>query len=341
MDNQAAWITSPKSTVEIGPAPKYIPDAGQVLVRIESIGFNPVEPKIQKWSALPFPYPGILEVSFAGIVEQVGPGVTSIQIGDRVVVSKSHGDDNDPSFSAYQKYALARETRIAKLDLSMSLDDASVAITNSATIVAALTIKMGLAQPPITGKAAPNGKRVLIYGGSSSCGRYAVKYASDAGYAVITTSSAGHRDIVQQHGPTHIIDHTLPQEQVVKSLKSHGPYDAVFDAIGTPPVTAIMVAMFEDKNASYHSTLPLMGSPQTPPIVERFFASYASLFDEDDNQEIRRWFFEEYFPEGLRNGRIIPSIIIKKEHGLNSVQEVLDVMLDVPGKKFVVNPQDE
>lgn len=274
-------------------------------------------------------------------MEQVGLTVNSIQVGDRVVVSKSHEDDADASFSAYQKYALARVSRLAKLDPSTSLDDASVAIANSATIVAALSIKMGLDRPPVAGKAVRNGKRILIYGGSSSCGRYAVKYASDAGYEVITTSSVGNRDIVQKHGPVHIIDHTIPPAQLVESLKSHGPYDAVFDAIGTPPVTAVLVAMFGDQDASYHSTLPLMGAPQPPPNVKRLFASYQSLFDEDENQEIRQWFFLEYFPEGLRNGQIIPSSIVKKEHGLNSVQEILDIMLEIPGKKFVANPQDE
>lgn len=260
-----------------------------------------------------------------------------MKLGDRVVVSKHHSGGD--SYSAFQKYALARETRLSILDSSTSFDAASVAITNLATIVAALSIKMGLERPPVFGRAKPNGKRVLIYGGSSSCGRYAVKYASDAGYEVVTTSSPGHREIVQRHNPIHIIDHTLPHEKLVIELRSHGPYDAVFDAIGTPPVTAVLVAMFGNKRGSYHTTLPPMGSEQIPTNVTREFAGYTGLFDEDENEHIRKWFFEEYVPEGLKNGQIIPICIIKKEGGLKSVQDVLDIMLSVTGKRFTINPQ--
>ncbi|KAF7587223.1 hypothetical protein BBP40_007536 [Aspergillus hancockii] len=218
---------NPRLNVEIGPAQLYTPGPGDVLVKIESIGFNAVEAKIQKYAALPISYPGILGVAFAGIVEEVGPTVTSIKKGDRVVVSKWHNGGS--SYSAFQKYALARESCLAKLGPSTTFDDASIAITNLATIVAALSIKLGLEPPPIS--AGPQGKRVLVYGGSSSCG----------------SSSCGRfafKDIVTKHNPSHIIDHTLPHEQLVGELKRYGPYDAVFDAIGTPPVTSVLVTMF-------------------------------------------------------------------------------------------------
>ncbi|GFF46270.1 zinc-type alcohol dehydrogenase-like protein SACOL2177 [Aspergillus lentulus] len=338
MTNEAAWLKEPKANVEIAPAPMYTPGPGDVLVKVESIGFNSIDAKIQKHSALPIPYPAILGVSFAGVVEEVGPAVTSVQLGDRVVVSKCPGGGN--SYSAFQKYALARESFLAKLDRSTTFDDASAAITNLATIVAALTIQMGLQRPPLSGKAEPNGKRVLIYGGSSSCGRYATKYASDAGYEVVTTSSPGHRKTVEEHNPSYIIDHTLPHEKLISELKSHGPYDAVFDAIGTPPVTAMLVAMFGEKGGSYHTTLPPMGDELIPTNVERTFASYTALLNKNENEDVRKWFFEQYVPKGLANGQIIPSSIIKKENGLRSVQEVLDSILSITGKRFVVNPQN-
>ncbi|KAJ5381028.1 zinc-type alcohol dehydrogenase-like protein [Penicillium cataractarum] len=340
MENLAAWIKFPKTDVVLETTLKYTPGIGQVLVKVESIGFNPVEPKIQKWSALPFKYPGILGISFAGTVEQVGPSVTSVKVGDHVVVSKSNEDGDDASFSAYQKFALARVSRLAKLDQNVSLDAAAVSITNSATVVAALSAKLGLRRPPVTGKLEPNGKKVLIYGGSSNCGGHAVKYASDAGYEVITTSSPGRKDIVQQLGPAQIIDHTIPKEQLIERLRSHGPYDAVFDAIGLPAATEILVAMFGDETVSYHSTLPPMGPVRVPSNITINFASYPSLLDQPENEEIRSWFFETYFPQGLCNGQILPGAIMKKDRGLNSIQGILDILLENPTKRFVCNPQD-
>lgn len=49
-ENQAAWIKSPKTDVVVEPTQKYTPGTEQVLVKVESIGFNPVEPKIQKYA---------------------------------------------------------------------------------------------------------------------------------------------------------------------------------------------------------------------------------------------------------------------------------------------------
>jgi NADPH:quinone reductase-like Zn-dependent oxidoreductase len=48
MANQAAWINSKHAQLEVDTAEKYEPQAGQVLVKVEVIGFNPVEAKDQK-----------------------------------------------------------------------------------------------------------------------------------------------------------------------------------------------------------------------------------------------------------------------------------------------------
>jgi NADPH:quinone reductase-like Zn-dependent oxidoreductase len=101
----------------------------------------------QKWAALPFSYPGILGVSFAGTVERIGPSVSSVDVGDRVVVSKSHKDDASNGFSSYQKYALARVSRLAKLDPSTSFDEASVASgASSFAVLEKLTMAPRLAK---------------------------------------------------------------------------------------------------------------------------------------------------------------------------------------------------
>lgn len=194
---------------------------------------------------------------------------------------------------------------------------------------------MSLVRPPVFGKSKPNEKRVLIYGGSSSCGQYAVKYASDAGYEVVTTSSPDRKEIFEKHNPMFIIDHTLPCKELAKALNVHGPYEAIFDTIGTPPVTDVMIAMLAQQGGQYHSTLPLMEHSPVPTNIQRNFASYASLLDNEENEEIRKWLFEEYVPEGLKNGQIISTRITVKENGLKSIQEVLDSILSARGKDLL------
>ena len=290
---------------------------------------------------MPIPYPSILGSSFAGIVEEIGPSVTRVKVGDHVAVNKTGKAFGISSFAAYQKYSLAAEPSLAVLDPSTSFDDASATVVNLATSAAALSITMGLDRPPLSGKAESKGKKLLVYGGSSSVGGYAVKYASDAGYEVITTSSPGNKDFVQRASPSHIIDHTLPHDQLLSELKSSGPYDAVFDTIGTPPVTTLIVKLLGEKGGSYHTTQPPLGPDPVPENVKRNFASYYTLFEAEDNEEMRKWFYEKYVPQGLKDGSIIPTRQIKKEGGLRCVQEVLNALLEgVSGKKFVANPQD-
>jgi NADPH2:quinone reductase len=63
-----------------------VPQAGQLLVRIRASGVNPLDIKIRSGHA---PHarqtlPAVLGLDLAGVVEQVGPGVTHFQCGDAV-----------------------------------------------------------------------------------------------------------------------------------------------------------------------------------------------------------------------------------------------------------------
>ena len=48
MANQAAWSKEPKADLVVGPADKYTPGAGEMLVRNECIALSPVDFKNQK-----------------------------------------------------------------------------------------------------------------------------------------------------------------------------------------------------------------------------------------------------------------------------------------------------
>jgi NADPH:quinone reductase-like Zn-dependent oxidoreductase len=124
----------------------------------------------------------------------------------------------DNKFRALQKYALALEENTLRLDLKTTFEDASGVIANLATVVSALNIYMGLALPPVTGKAQRNRKQILVYGGSSAVGGLAIKYATDAGYDIITTSLITNRMLVEGRSATHIINHYLPKGEIIQEI---------------------------------------------------------------------------------------------------------------------------
>lgn len=273
---------------------------------------------------------------------KVGSDVDSTKPGDRVLVARWGKIVSDARFGAYQKYPLAIEANTAKIGPSVHLDDASGVVINLATVVSALSIHMGLDRPPITGKAVANGKTLLVYGGSSNVGGLAVKYASDAGYKVITTSSPANRHFVATRNPTYVVDHVETLENVVAELKAHGPYDAVFDAIGTPAATAVIGGLLAETGGVYYSTLPSGKDDKLPGKVEKRSASYGLKLNEPANRHIKKWLLEEYLPQGLSNGNIFPSPILKLQGGLSSVQEALDRLSpnSTSGVKIVIDPQE-
>jgi NADPH:quinone reductase-like Zn-dependent oxidoreductase len=66
--------------------PRPAPSAGQVLVRVHASGVNPLDTKIRAGKAAHAeqPLPAVLGLDMAGVVEEVGPGVTNFRPCDEV-----------------------------------------------------------------------------------------------------------------------------------------------------------------------------------------------------------------------------------------------------------------
>src|ERR1700750_2466962 len=88
--------------MKLAEVPKPRPGVGQVLVRVHAVGVNPVETYIRAGAyprkpSLPFT-PGN---DGAGVLEEVGDGVTEYSVGDRVYTAGS-------SSGTYAEYALCQ-----------------------------------------------------------------------------------------------------------------------------------------------------------------------------------------------------------------------------------------
>ena len=92
----------------------------------------------------------------------------------------------------------------------------------------------------------------------------------------------------------------------------------------------------------YYSTLPPGEDDKLPGNVEKRSAFYGLKLNEEANQHIKKWLLGEYLPQGLSNGNIFPSPILKLGGGLSSVQEALDRLSSnsASGFKIVINPQE-
>jgi NADPH:quinone reductase-like Zn-dependent oxidoreductase len=61
MANKASWIPAPTAPCAVGDAETPTPGPGELLVKIRSIAFSPIEAKIQKYVISPGHSPLVLK----------------------------------------------------------------------------------------------------------------------------------------------------------------------------------------------------------------------------------------------------------------------------------------
>jgi len=83
MDIQAAILREPGGEFAIEPATLDTPQAGEVLVKVLAAGVCHTDIGVQHI----MPMPVVLGHEGSGVVEAVGPGVTKVAPGDRVVMT--------------------------------------------------------------------------------------------------------------------------------------------------------------------------------------------------------------------------------------------------------------
>ncbi len=196
-------------------APKPQPGPGEVLVRVGATAIIATE---LTWDETyqtptgdphPLPIPGH---DLAGVVAEVGPGVTDFAVGNEVYALTAFGRDG-----AEAEYAIALPHELAPKPQALDIVQAA------AVPLAALTAWQALFIHGHVSK----GQTALIHGGAGGVGSYAVQLAHWAGVRVIATASARHHDFLRGLGADQVIDYTAtPFEDVVHDA------DVVFDTVG-------------------------------------------------------------------------------------------------------------
>ena len=160
-------IGSP-DVLQLVEIPDPVAGPGEVIVRIEAAGVNPLDAKRRSGAR---PMPPITEprrVGFdgAGVIEALGDGVTGFAIGDRVAVH-----DGDGTYASHIVIAAS------KLD---ALPDAVTAAEG-----AALGIPIGTAYQCVRSLDVGPGDVLLVHAGSGAVGQAVIQFAVDAGATVI------------------------------------------------------------------------------------------------------------------------------------------------------------
>jgi NADPH:quinone reductase-like Zn-dependent oxidoreductase len=225
------------------------PGHGQVRVAVHATSINPVDWKIRsgivRWlpgQTLPRPF----GTDFAGVVDAVGSGVSSLAMGDRVygIVVTMFGHPG-----AHAEFVNVPANRLRRMPDDLGFVQAA------ALPVAALTALNGLRLAEQ--RAA---KRVLVNGATGGVGHFAVQIARVRGASVTAVCSAGNAERARALGAEAVLDYRTQD-----FAQGNERYDLVFDAhasVGYSRASRVLAPA-----GAYASTLP------SPALLIRAFAS--------------------------------------------------------------------
>lgn len=192
------------------------PGAGEVWLEQTAIGVNPLDLS-QRSGAVPVALPCGLGLEGAGLVKAIGPGVTQVQVGDRVAYATG-------PLGAYASARLYPAERLVKLPPALASDAAAALLFKG--ITAQYLLKTTYPVGP--------GTRVLIYGAAGALGQLMVPWAKHLGATVIgVVSKAQSVERARAAGCDEVLvfDPATLAQQVVEVTQGH-KVDVVYDPIG-------------------------------------------------------------------------------------------------------------
>jgi NADPH:quinone reductase-like Zn-dependent oxidoreductase len=194
---------------------------GQVLVRIAASGVNPLDTKIVAGKAghAQARFPAILGIDMAGVVAEVGPGVSGFAPGDEVYGMTGGIGGVQGSLA---QYAAVDAALLAHKPRQIGMREAA------ALPLIFITAWEGLVDRARVGA----GMKVLVHGGAGGVGHMAVQLARALGADVYATGSAGQRAVIQGYGATFIDYTTTSVDDYVQQYTGGEGFDVVYDTVG-------------------------------------------------------------------------------------------------------------
>jgi NADPH2:quinone reductase len=219
------------------------PGPGEVLIKAEAIGLNFVDTYFRS-GLYPHGLPFVLGAEVAGIVADVGKGVTALQLGQRVATADAVG--------AYAEYCVAPADVVAAVPDGVPTDVAAAATLKGMT--AHLLIKSAYPVQP--------GDTVLLHAGAGGVGLILTQWATSLGARVITTASTAHKaELSRQAGAVDVLDYPEDPEQfgaAIRALTGSSGVAAVYDGVGMSTFDASLASL------AVRGTLVLFGAASGP-----------------------------------------------------------------------------
>lgn len=221
-------IGSP-DVLHLSEVPDPIAGPGEVVVRIEAAGVNPIDAKVRggKRPSPPITEPRPIGFDGAGVVDAVGTGVEGFAVGDRVAVRDTLG--------TYASALLVRPENLALLpDAVTAAEGAGIGIPAGTAYQVLRSLDVGADDV------------LLVHAGSGAVGQAVVQFAVAWGATVIATASPARHEQLRELGAIPVAYGDGLLERVREAAPSG--VTVAIDGAGTDEAIEVSLALVADRD---------------------------------------------------------------------------------------------
>ncbi|KAL4864158.1 hypothetical protein BDV12DRAFT_189140 [Aspergillus spectabilis] len=270
------------------------PGPNEVLIEVKAVALSPVDYHQHDFGMPPVPvYPAVLGSDTTGLIAKVGCNVTTAPApGSRVIAFAA---------SFYQNGSPDNARSVIALPEDLSFEEGAVFPFAVMTALTAWTT---------IGKQA-----LLVWGGASSVGTFAIQSAKSLGFTVYATASSRHHDYLKKLGAHAVFDYKASDviSQIVQAVEEDGvklhTAHCVVDGGLQPTLDVLKEPKGETAAKIVHAPIVFNFPPME--LTER-------------NKHIYQC-FHGWLQDGLKSGSVVPSPALQVEGGgLNGLNPALD-----------------
>lgn len=229
----------PADVLKVVDVPQPVPMPGQVLVRVKAAGINPGETKIRE-GMLAFRWPSTFPSGegsdLAGVVDQVGPAVTGVGVGDEVIGWVD-------TRSSHAEYAAVDAGNLTPKPAAVPWQ-----------VAGALPVAGFTAWAAVRAVALNAGDTLVVAGAAGGVGSIAVQLAKRSGATVIGLASESNHPWLSEQGVVPV----TYGDGVISRIRSVAPkvdafidtyggdyVELALDELGVPPARVDTIARFD------------------------------------------------------------------------------------------------
>ncbi|KAI1414740.1 putative alcohol dehydrogenase [Hypoxylon sp. FL1857] len=223
-----AVIMAEKGRAEIREVEKPKLRDGYLLVKVKAVALNPLD---HKALIVRFAAGARLGADYAGVVEEVGPGVTKpFKKGDRIAGFVNGANQLQPQDGAFGEYAVVKASIQIRIPDNITDEQAATLGVSVITIGQGLYKHMGVPWPT---EPAKEPSQILVHGASTATGLYAVQFLKASGLSVIATASPHNFEYLKSLGADAVFDYRSPTAAAEIKALTHNKLKLAWDCVGT------------------------------------------------------------------------------------------------------------